>query len=59
MVFCKTCEIVTWELKCVFFLLLCVVNLRDGVMNTGLCNLSRLRDLFYKMSFGTWVLVQA
>jgi hypothetical protein len=36
-------------LKCVVFLLLCVVNLRDGVMNTSLCNLFRLRDLCYKM----------
>ncbi len=49
MVLCKTCEIVTGELKCVVFLLLCVVNLRDGVMNTGLCNLFGLRDLCYKM----------
>jgi len=30
-VFCKTCEVVTGELMCVVFLLLCVVNLKDGV----------------------------
>ncbi len=49
MVLCKTCETDTWELKCVVFLLLCVVNLRDGVMNISLCNLFGLRDLCYKM----------
>jgi hypothetical protein len=49
MVLCKTCETFIKELKCVVFLLLCVVNLRDGVMNTGLCNLLGLRDLYYKM----------
>ncbi len=49
MVFCKTCEIVIRELKCVVFLLLCVVNLKDGVMSTGFCNLFGLRNLCYKM----------
>jgi hypothetical protein len=48
-VFCKTCEIVIRELKCVVFLLLCVVNLKDGVMSTGFCNLFGLRNLCYKM----------
>ncbi len=46
-VLCKTCK--TKELKCVVFLLLCVVNLRDDVMSTGLCNLFGLMDLCYKM----------
>ncbi len=49
MVICKTCEAVTGELKCVVFLLLCVVNLKDGVMNTSLCNLFLLKDLCYKV----------
>ncbi len=44
-VLCKTCEAVIGELKCVVFLLLCVVNMRDGVKSTGLCNLFGLRDL--------------
>ncbi len=48
-VLCKTCEVVTRELKCVVFLLLCVVNLRDDVMSIGLCNLFGLMDLCYKM----------
>jgi hypothetical protein len=49
-VLCKTCEAITiGESKCVVFLLLCVVNLRDGIMNIGLCNLFRLRDLCYKV----------
>jgi hypothetical protein len=47
-VFCKTCEDIR-ELKCVVFLLLCVVNLKDGVMSTGFCNLFRLKNLCYKM----------
>jgi hypothetical protein len=34
-VLCKTCEAVIGELKCVVFLLLSVVNLRDGVRSTG------------------------
>jgi hypothetical protein len=45
MVFCKTCEVVIGELMCVVFLFLCVVNLRDGVRNTKLCNLFGLKDL--------------
>ncbi len=49
MVFCKTYEAVTKELNCVVFLLICVVNLKDGVMSIGLCNLFGLRDLCYKM----------
>ncbi len=49
MVLCKTCETIIGELKCVVFLLLCVVNLRDGVMNISLCNLFGLKDLYYKM----------
>ncbi len=49
MVLCKTCEAVIGELKCVVFLLLCVVNLRDNVMSTSLCNLFRLGDLCYKV----------
>ncbi len=47
--FCKTCEIVIRKLKCVVFLLLCVVNLKDGVMNTGFCNLFGFKDVYYKM----------
>jgi len=49
MVLCKTCEVVNGELKCIVFLLLCVVNLKDGVVSTGLCNLFGLRGLCYKM----------
>jgi hypothetical protein len=49
MVLCKTCEAITRELKCVVFLLLCVVNLRDGVVNIYLCNLFGLKDLYYKV----------
>ncbi len=45
MVLCKTCEAVKYELKCVLFFLLCVVNLRGGVMGTGLRNLFGLRGL--------------
>jgi hypothetical protein len=48
-VLCKTCEAVTRELKCVVFLFLCVVNLRDSVKNTRLCNLSGLMVLNYQM----------
>jgi hypothetical protein len=44
-VLCKTCETVTKELICVVFLLLCVVNLKDGVRNIRLCNLFGLRDI--------------
>jgi hypothetical protein len=51
-VLCKTSEVVTRELICVIFLILCVVNLRDGVGNIGLCNLSRLRDLCWKCNLG-------
>jgi hypothetical protein len=47
-VFCKTCEIVNGELKCVVFFF-CVVNLRGGVMNIGLCNLFGLKGLCYKV----------
>ncbi len=49
MVLCKTCETTTRDLKCVVFLVLCVVNLRDGVTNTNLCNVFGLRDLCYKV----------
>jgi hypothetical protein len=45
MVICKTCEAVTRESICVAFLLLCVVNLKDGVRNTRLCNLCGIKDL--------------
>ncbi len=45
MVLCKTCEAITKELMCVVFLLLCVVNLRDGVRSTRLCNLFGHMDL--------------
>jgi hypothetical protein len=48
-VLCKTCEAVNGELKCVVFFFLCVVNLRGGVMNIGLCNLFGLRGLYYKV----------
>jgi hypothetical protein len=48
-VLCKTCEAIIGELKCVVLLLLCVFNLRDGVMTFGLCNLFGLKDLCYKM----------
>jgi hypothetical protein len=44
-VLCKTCEAIIGEWICVIFLLLCVANLRDGVRNIGLCNMSRLKDL--------------
>jgi len=47
-VFCKTYEVIR-ELKCVVFLLLCVVNCKDGVMSTSFCNLFGLKDLCYKM----------
>jgi hypothetical protein len=49
MVLCKSCEVVTRKLKCVVFLFLCVVNLKDNVMSTGLCNSFGLRDLCYQM----------
>jgi hypothetical protein len=45
MVLCRTCEAVTGELICIVFLFLCVVNLRDGIKNIGLCNLSALKNL--------------
>jgi hypothetical protein len=48
-VLCKICEPITRELKYVVFLFLCVVYLRDGVMNTSLCNSFGLRDLCYQM----------
>jgi len=48
-VLCKTCEAVTEELKRVVFLLLFVVNLRDGVMSTSICNIFGFRDLCYKV----------
>jgi hypothetical protein len=51
--FCKTCETINGEWKWAFFFLLCVVNLRNGVMNTN-----RLKGLRYKMQSGTWVLVE-
>jgi hypothetical protein len=57
-VLCKTYEVVNGELKCVVFLLLCVVNLKDGVMSTGLSNLFGLRGLCYNAQFETWVLVE-
>jgi hypothetical protein len=44
-VLCKTCETIIRELMCVVFLLLCVVNLRDGVRSTRLCNMFGLKDL--------------
>jgi hypothetical protein len=37
------------ELKCVVFLFLCVLNLKDDVMSTSLCNSFGLRDLCYQM----------
>jgi hypothetical protein len=49
MALCKTCEAITGELKCVIFLLLFVVNLKDGVMSIGICNLFGLGDLCYKV----------
>jgi hypothetical protein len=39
---CKTCETFIGEL-------ICVVKLRDGVRNTGLCNFSTLMDLCCQM----------
>jgi hypothetical protein len=48
-VLCKTREAVIGKLKCVVFMFLCVVNLKDGVMNIGLCNLFGLNDLRYKV----------
>jgi hypothetical protein len=59
MLLCKTCEAITRELKCVVFLLLRAINLRDGVMNTGLCNLFGLKDLCYKMKSETWVPIES
>jgi hypothetical protein len=32
-----------------FFFFFCIVNLRGDVMNTSLCNLFGLRDLYYKV----------
>ncbi len=49
MVICKTYEVINGVLKCVVFLFLCVVNLRDGVMSTSLCNLFGFRGLCYKV----------
>jgi hypothetical protein len=46
-VLCKTCEAINGELKCDVFL--CIVNLRDGVMSTSLCNLFGLRDIYYEV----------
>jgi hypothetical protein len=51
-VLCKTCEVVTRELICVVFLILCAFNLRDGVKNTRLCNMFELRDLCWKCNMG-------
>jgi hypothetical protein len=34
---------------CVVFLFLCFVKLRNGVRNTGLCNLFGLRDLCHQI----------
>ncbi len=48
MVLCKTCEVVNGELKGVVFFL-CVVNLKDGVMSTTLCDLFGLRGLCYEV----------
>jgi len=45
---CKTREVVIGELKCVVFLLLCVVNLRDNVMSASLCYLFGLRGYVTK-----------
>ncbi len=59
MVLCKTCEVVTRELICVVFLLLCVLNLKNDVRNNGLCNLFGLRDLCWKCNLGFKVLVEA
>ncbi len=56
MVLCKTCE--AEELKCVVFLFLCVVNLKDGATSMGLSNLFGLRGLCNKVQYGTWVLVE-
>ncbi len=58
MVLCKTCETINGELKCVVFLLLYVVNLKDGVMSMGLNYLFGLRGLCYKVQSGTWVFVE-
>ncbi len=49
MVICKTYEAVNGELKCVVFFLLCVVNLRGGVMSIGLSNLFGLKGLCYNV----------
>jgi hypothetical protein len=48
-VLCKTYEAINGELKCVVFLLLCVVNLRDGVISISLCNLFKFKGLHYKV----------
>jgi hypothetical protein len=37
------------ELICVVSQFSCFVKLKDGVRNTGLCNLFGMRDLCYQM----------
>jgi len=52
MVLCKTCEIINGELKYVVFFLLCVLNLRGGIMSTGVCNLFGLKVSVTKCNLG-------
>jgi hypothetical protein len=54
-VICKTCEAIKGGLKCVVFFLLCIVNLKDGVMSTRLSNLFGLMGLCYKVQSRIWV----
>jgi len=42
----------------VFFFLVCIVNLRGGVMNIGLCNSFVLRGLYHKGHLFTCVILE-
>ncbi len=46
------------ELKCVCVCFFCIVNLRGGVMSTGLCNLFVFRGLYHKLQPRAWVLLE-
>jgi len=58
-VFFQDCE-AQWgvEVFFFFFFLVCIVNLRGGVMNIGLCNSFVLRGLYHKGQHGTWVILE-
>jgi len=57
MVFCQNCE-AQWGVEVCVFFFVCIVNLRGGVMSTGLCNLFVLKGLYHKVQLGTWVLLE-